>query len=58
MDEVPRTDCRASSNVSSGESLTAFITSRRVLPFSRKIYSGGRLFELPACSSNMVGETT
>jgi hypothetical protein len=48
----------ASSNISNEEFLHAFITSRSVFPFSRKIYSGGRLFALPACSSKIVGVTT
>jgi hypothetical protein len=48
----------ASSKVSNEEFLHAFITSQSVFPFSRQIYSGGRLFELPACSTKIAGVTT
>lgn len=56
--KFPRTAWTESSILSIGLFKNAFITQRTVFPFSRKVYSGGRLFALPAWTSNIAGLTT
>lgn len=57
-DKEPIACFMVASSASGGATLQAFNTLRRVFPFSKNIYSGGRLFELPACNSNWLGVTT